>query len=164
MKKLSLVLVAILTASICMAECPLTTWGSSDESGNIRVNIGLTFRFGKVKKDFSETFCKTVKTVRYDFAPVPIESDVMGCIEATPIDPNAIATTLGESQYWSAGKTAIVCVAVAGTAVCVAIFAGSGGDSGNNDKSLTITGNGNQVNTSGESTTSGESSEEMASE
>ena len=156
MKRLILILVAILTASICMAECPLTTWGSSDECGNIRVNVGLKFRFGQVKKDFSETFCKTVKTVKYDFAPVPIQSDAIRCIEAVPLDPNAIAMTLGETKSWSAGKTAVVCVAVAGTALTVALLARDSGDSGDTN-TTTINGNGNQIGTDGTATTSGNS-------
>ena len=153
MKRLILILVAILTASICMAECPLTTWGSSDECGNIRVNIGLKFRFGKVKKDFAETFCRTVKTVKYDFAPVPIQSDTIRCIEAVPLDPTALATTLGETKSWSAGKTAVVCAAVAGTALTIALLARDSGDSGSSS-SVTITGSGNQVGTKGNPVTS----------
>ena len=156
MKRLILILVAILTASICMAECPLTTWGSSDECGNIRVNVGLKFRFGQVKKDFSETFCKTVKTVKYDFAPVPIQSDTIRCIEAVPLDPTALATTLGETKSWSAGKTATVCTTVAGTVIVAILLTDGSGESGD-DTTINIDGNGNQIGTDGTATTSGNS-------
>jgi len=156
MKRLILILVAILTASICMAECPLTTWGSSDECGNIRVNIGLKFRFGQVKKDFSETFCKTVKTVKYDFAPVPIQSDTIRCVEAVPLDPTALATTLGETKSWSAGKTATVCTTVAGTVIVAILLTDGSGESGD-DTTINIDGNGNQIGTDGTATTSGNS-------
>ena len=141
-----------------MAECPVKAWGSSDECGNIRVNIGLKFRFGRVKSDFAETFCKTVKTVRYDFAPVPIQSDTIRCIEAVPLDPNAVATTLGEAKYWSAGKTAIVCVTVGGAVIATVILCQDGGDSGDTT-TINIDGSGNQVGTKGSPITDGSSSE-----